>query len=194
MKNTIKTLALLCLGLSVVLFIGCEDEDEDVSPLVGTWAMSNMEQAAVYTAAADITALGFAEGDPVATGGMVWAQFSALGVEAEVVVKDNGEFTLVGSLPQANDTLGVAPTIVALTDAGTWTHDETAGTFILDGSLYDLGGLLTLDDPDDPTTMTLVYSELDADLTRVLPVAGVGYFTVLLDEHSTTTLGFTKEE
>ncbi len=193
MKNTFKLISFLLLGISVVFFVGCEEDEDDVSPLVGTWAMSNMEQASTYTAAEAIAALGFAAGDTVASGGMVWAQFSALGVNAEVVVKDDGTFTLTGNLPTANDTLGVAPTIVPLTDNGTWTHDETLGTFILDGGLYDLGGLLTLDDPDDPTTMTLVYAELDEDLDKVLPVTGVGYFDVVLDEYSTTTLGFTKE-
>ncbi len=194
MKNTFKLIAFLLLGISVIFFVGCEeDDDDDVSPLVGTWNMSNMEQSSIYTASADITTLGFAAGDTVASGGMVWAEFSALGVNAEVVVKDDGTFTLAGNLPSANDTLGVAPNIIPLTDSGIWTHDETAGTFVLDGGLYDLGGVLTLDDPDDPTTMTLIYSELDEDLNKVLPVAGVGYFDVVLDESSTTTLGFTKE-
>ncbi|MFH1852149.1 MAG: hypothetical protein ABIA75_07390 [Candidatus Neomarinimicrobiota bacterium] len=188
-----RILVLLLLGLSVTFFIGCEEDEDEVGLLVGTWTMTNMAQNSVYTAATAIAALGFAEDDTVASGGMVWAQFSALGVDAEVVVKDDGTFTLSGHLPSANDTLGIAPTIIPLTDSGTWTHDETVGSFILNGGLYDLGGLLTLDDPDNPTTMTLVYSELDEDLVKVLPVTGVGYFTVTLDEHSTTTLGFTKQ-
>ncbi len=194
MKNTLRLLTLLLLGISVVFFIGCEDDDDDdVSPLVGTWTMSNMAQSSVYTAATAIAALGFAEGDTVASGGMVWAEFSALGVDAEVVVKEDGTFTLVGHLPSANDTLGVAPAIIPLTDSGDWIHDESVGSFLLDGGLYDLGGLLTLDDPDDPTTMTLNYSETDEDLAKVVVHPLYGALNVLIDEHSTTTLGFTKQ-
>lgn len=40
MKHPFKLIALLLLGISVVFFVGCEDEnDDDVSPLVGTWVM-----------------------------------------------------------------------------------------------------------------------------------------------------------
>ncbi|MBC8400882.1 MAG: hypothetical protein H8E14_05280 [Candidatus Marinimicrobia bacterium] len=195
MKNTLRLLTLLFLGISVIFFIGCEEDTDDVSPLVGTWTMSNMEQSSTYLAAEDAVTqgYGFAIGDTIGSGAMVWAQFSELGVNADVVVKDDDTFTLVGNLPSANDTLGVAPTIVPLTDSGVWTHDETAGTFILDGGLYDLGGVLTLDDPDDPTTMTLVYSELDEDLAKVVVHPTYGDLNVLIDEHSATTLGFTKQ-
>ena len=185
---------LLILALS--FFMACEEDEEkpDIHPLVGTWTMDNMSQTSVFVAAVDLAALGFAEGDTIASGGLTWAEFSALGVSASVIVNDDNTFTLTGSLPTANDTLGVAPSIIPLTDGGTWEAAEDLSTFLLDGALYDLGGLLTVDDMDDPTDMGLAYSEIDTSLARVLPVAGVGYFDILVDEHSSTVLGFVREE
>ena len=154
MKNTLRLLTLLLLGISVVFFIGCEDDDDDdVSPLVGTWTMSNMAQSSVYTAATAIAALGFAEGDTVASGGMVWAEFSALGVDAEVVVKEDGTFTLVGHLPSANDTLGVAPAIIPLTDSGEAVVHPSGCNFknageLLERSKYKMR--LPFEDPSIP--------------------------------------------
>jgi len=185
----------LLLILALSFFMACdEDEKEEVHPLVGTWTMDNMSQTSVFVAAVDLAALGFAEGDTIASGGLTWAEFSALGVNASVIVNDDNTFTLNGNLPTANDTLGVAPSIIPLTDEGTWEAAEDLSTFLLDGALYDLGGLLTVDDENDPTDMGLAYSEIDTSLAKVLPVAGVGYFDILVDEHSSTVLGFVREE
>lgn len=161
-------------------------------PLVGTWDFTNMEQSSVYLAAENIPIFGLAEGDTIWAGSVGWAEFSALGVNAEVIIQVDGNFLLEGDLPVANDTLGFTPDIIHLVDTGIWEHDETAGTFILDGELYDFGGLLTLDDPDNPTIMTLAYVEMYTNLEKVLQFSGY-FYDVLLHEYSYTILELTKQ-
>lgn len=198
MKSSFKLIAIL-LMIVFAFFLACEtEEEEEISPLVGTWVMNNMEQSSTFIAAEDMTLipgmLVYTTGDTIGSGSMDWATFQALGVEATVVVSENETFALTGHLPQASDTLEVAPTILELTDAGTWVHDEDLGTFVLDGGIYDIGGALTLTD----TTMTLAYDAVDTSVTMVLPVenpmTGVMlYFDIVTDVYSSTVLGWIKQ-
>jgi hypothetical protein len=201
MKQTIKIVSLMMMAIGLVWFVGCaqEEEEEQQDPLVGTWVMNNLEQSSVYTAAADIATIGISAGDTLGAGTMTWAQFSALGVSATVALEDDGTFTLTGNLPVSNDTLGFAPSIVPLTDNGTWSAAADYSTLLIDGSLYDIGGALTMDDPDNPTTISLYYTATEAD-TVVLPVDvnADGIPDMFLDnipinEASATTLGFAKQ-
>ncbi len=198
MKSSFKLLAIL-LMIVFAFFVACETEEEAVvSPLVGTWNMTNMEQSSTFIAAEDTTLipgmLVYTTGDTIASGSLDWATFQALGVEATVVVSENETFALTGHLPQASDTLGKAPTILELTDAGTWVHNKDLGTFVLDGGIYDIGGMLTLTD----TTMTLAYDAVDTSVAMVLPVENpltgeMLYFDIVTDVYSSTVLGWIKQ-
>lgn len=201
MKITLRMFALLFLGLSVMFFIGCEDDDatDDAHPLVGTWTLSNMDQSSTYYADTDAyTAYGITNGMTLGQGSMDWTAFSALGVSATVVLNEDNTFTLTGNFPVANEVLGLAPNIVPLTDNGTWTAADDLSTLLIDGSIYDLGGALTLDDADNPTVISMAYSETatpdtvtlmidaDQDGTPETPLAGFP-----ITEDATTVLGFT---
>jgi len=197
MKLLPKMMAMLLVVLGLFFMIGCEDtsDDEDVNPLVGTWVFSNMEQSSVYTAVDDTTLAPFyMTGDTVGSGSLTWVEFSAMGVSATLAMLEDGTFTLSGNFPVANDTLGFAPAIVPLTDAGTWVEDTENGTLLIDGTLYDLGGVMTWS--DDNNTVSLVYADSEVG-EFVLPVNMGG--TVMffpgtpLMEYSMTTLGFTRE-
>ncbi|MFQ6605361.1 MAG: hypothetical protein ACE5D8_07385 [Fidelibacterota bacterium] len=199
--NKTQVIFLLLAAVGLIL-VGCESDDNGdttTDPLVGEWVMSNMEQSSTYVAADSITALGYGPGTPLGSGSMVWAQFSALGVSATVNLKEDNTFTLTGSLPVANDTLGFAPSVVPLNDQGTWSAAADYSTLLIDGGLYDLGGALTMDDPTNPTDISMAYTEVDT-ITVVLPVDvdqdGVPDMflpDVSVQETSTTTLGWTAQ-
>lgn len=198
--GTIITAVLLLLG--VVFFIGCEEEEaEEVHPLVGTWDMSNMEQSSTYYADTDdYTLYGINRGDALGAGAMTWTEFSALGVSATIDLKDDFTFTLSGYLPVSSDTLGFAPSIVPLNDLGTWEAAADLSTLLIDGGIYDLGGALTLDDQDNPTVISMYYTEttepdtvvviIDADQDGI-PETPLSDFPIT--EDSETTLGWTKQ-
>lgn len=194
MKMLLKITPMVLVILGLFFIVGCEeDEDVVVDPLVGTWDFSNMEKTSVYTAVDSSLIPFYAPGDTVGSGGLVWAEFEALGVSGTVAMLEDGTFTLSGSFPVSNDTLGFAPTIVPLTDAGTWSEDTEAGTLLIDGAFYDLGGLMTLS--DDETVISLVYVASAID-TFVLPVnmGTIVYFPgIALNDYSMTTLGFTRQ-
>ncbi len=197
--------ALVAIAAGLTLG-GCSEststeEETTTSPLAGTWAMSNMEQSHTYVSAVDTTlipgVLAYNVGDTIATGSADWTTFQALGVQATVVLNDDGTFTLQGSLPTANDTLGKAPSVATLTDAGTWQAAADMSTFVLNGSVYQLGGALTLDDPNNPTTLTMTYAGVDTLTTAVIPVpvdsTTTLYFNIEMYDYFTSVLGFTKQ-
>jgi len=194
MKMLLKIAPMVLVILGLFFIIGCEDTTEDdpiVDPLVGTWDFSNMEQSSAYYASGDgLVAYGVPAGTPLGSGGLTWAEFSAMGVSGTVAMLDDGTFTLDGNFPIASDTLGVAPTITPLTDAGVWTEDAAAGTLLIDGAFYDLGGLMTLS--DDETGLTLAYASAAIDSKYVTLAPGLTVYAAILDS-SSTVLGFTRQ-
>jgi len=200
MKDVVKLLLISSL-LIFSFFVACEKTEEEEHPLVGTWAMTNMEQTSTYKADTDaLAAYGIVKGATLGSGTLTWAQFSAMGVSATVILKDDETFTLSGNLPLASDTLGKAPTIVPLNDQGTWTAAEDLSTLLIDGQLYDIGGVLTVDDKDNPKVISMTYSETAIPDTVVLPVDANQDGTpdmylpdVPIVEDATTTLGWTKQ-
>ena len=178
------------------------EEEQTTSPLVGTWVMNNMQQSHTYFSAVDTTlipgVLAYSAGDSITSGTADWNTFQALGVQATVVLNNDGTFSLTGNLPTANDTLGVAPTVATLTDAGTWQAAADLSTFVLNGSVYQLGGALTLDDNTNPTQLTLTYVGVDTLENSVLPVpvdsTTTMYFQIPMYDHFTSILGFQKQQ
>jgi len=193
MKSLLKLSLMTLIIMGLLFTVGCESDDDTVADhvLVGNWDLSNFEQSATYVLAADIAGV-MPAGTALGAGTMVWAEFSALGVSATVNLKNDGTFTLSGNLPAANDTLGSAPAMVPLNDTGTWTAADDMSTLLIDGGLYDLGGLLTLDDDAAPTVISMYYVAVDTS-DKVIPVAGVGYFDGSVENTSATTLGWTKQ-
>lgn len=178
MKNTLRLLTLLFLGISVVFFIGCEDDDaDDVSPLAGTWVMTNMEQTALYTSVNDLTSLGLpiAAGDTLGGGTVTWAVFNGyFGVEASIEIFEDGTYLLEGTFPVSNDTLGYTISTIDLSDPGTWEAADDLSTILLAGAAYVIPpsgeqGPITVDDVDNPTTLGITYGEVET-ITTILPV------------------------
>lgn len=192
--------------VTMALFmISCESDEEDTtSPLAGTWELTNLMQSALYTAAQDIPSIGKSVGDTLGAGEMVWAEFSALGVEATAELFDDGTYTLAGFLPDPSDTLGFAPDTVSFNDSGDWTTADDLSTLLLDGAARDFppsgeAGPIEVDDVDNPTTIDMTYSDVGQRVV-VLPVDtdldGVPDLMipdVSINDYSSSTLGFTKQ-
>ncbi len=192
MKLLLRITPMILVILGLFLMVGCEEtDDEEVNPLVGTWAFSNLEQTSTYTASGDgLVPYGVVDGAALGSGTLNWAQFSAMGVNGTVSILEDGSFTLTGNFPIASDTLGVAPTITPLTDAGTWTENETAGTLAIDGAFYDLGGLMTWS--DDEMGLSLAYAATTTDSVYVTLAPGLTVYAAVMDV-TATTIGFTKQ-
>ncbi len=204
MKNIFKLLTLLFLGLSVVFFVGCEDDDADDDAvadhiLTGTWDLTYARAASTYLSAEDVTLipglLAYTTGDTIAAGAMEWSDMQAMSIAVNVVLNNDFSFEMTGFFPFANDTLGSLPAVNSVSQSGTWAYDDAAGTFALNGTLSTLGGLLTLDPEDAPTTITMVYAGADPDNPQdiVLPVDGVGYFDVSSNIMVSQVFQFTRQ-
>ncbi len=179
---------------------------EEVHPLVDTWDMTNMEQFSLYTVADTIFVIGMLPGDTLGAGAMTWEEFSALGVSATLELKEDNTYRLSGNFPIFNDTLGFTPSVFPLEDQGTWTAPEPLSTLLLDGGIYDIPpsgepGDIAVDDLDDPTTLSISYSEIEEDTVVLLidisdPPDGIPDMflpDIPINEASSTTLGFTKQ-
>jgi len=201
-----KTYKILSLALILALGVflaGCSSDDTTTNqnPLVGTWVMNNMEQTALYTLAADMPTLGLAAGDTLGGGTVDWTTLSAIGVNATAELFDDGTYSLSGNVPQANDTLGFTPSLIMLSDQGVWEAADDLSTLLLNGAAQDfppsgVAGPITVDNVDNPTTISMTYSEQES-ITVVLPVDanqdGIPDMfvpDVPVNAYSTTTLGF----
>lgn len=198
MKNTMRILVLLLLGLSVTFFIGCEeDEDEVIHALVGTWEMTNMAQAVSY-ATADAS-LGYPIGTVLGGGSADWTILhGGLGVEATAEIYNDGTYSLSGTFPVSNDTLGGTTTATQLDDAGTWEANDDLTALLLEGTIYVIPpsgemGAITVDDAAAPTTIDMTYSADTVDSMYVFVSAYSVYVKTAIAVSSTTTLGFTKQ-
>ncbi|NOZ74304.1 MAG: hypothetical protein GXO90_02860 [FCB group bacterium] len=202
--NKYKKILSLALILALGLFLaGCESDDNttDQNPLVGTWVLNNMEQTALYTVAVDLATLGLTAGDTLGGGTVDWATLSAMGVNATAELFEDGTYSLNGNVAQASDTLGFAPTLIPLSDQGVWEAADDLSTLLLNGAAQDfppsgVAGPITVDDVNNPTTISMTYSEQESE-TVVLPVDvnGDGIPDMFVDDvpinaYSTTTLGF----
>jgi hypothetical protein len=189
----------LIFGLAfVTFFTACQkEEEEEKHPLVGTWEMNNMDVTSLYTAAMDIPTLGIQTGDTLGGGTKQWSFFrDTVGVNGTLVLKSDNTFTLSGKFPQSNDTLGFLPSVLSLSDQGTWSTNAENTDFNIDGAVYDISGTLTLNDPNNPTQMDVSYSEAEVD-TVVLPVDAnqdgipdLYVDNVTVNNYSSTKLGF----
>ncbi|MCF7804924.1 MAG: hypothetical protein K9N46_03745 [Candidatus Marinimicrobia bacterium] len=187
-KLGMLTLSIMLVSMFAV--VGCDDSTES-HVLTGEWEMINMQQTSVYIAAEDLGNI--STGDTLGGGTLGWQQFQGLGVSATVELT-NEEFTLSGNLPTASDTLGNAPNVVPLEDTGTWEANEALTTFSLNGSIYQFDGTLTVDDEENPTEMTVQYQDQETGLDVYFQNPQDGnYYQIMVDEYSSTTLGFSKE-
>lgn len=195
MKLLLRLTPMLLVIMGLFLFVGCEDteDDEDMNPLVGSWDISNLAQASTYIFADSSFYPFYSPGDTAGSGTLVWAQFSAMGVSGSVTMLEDGSFTLSGNFPIASDTLGMAPSIVPLTDAGSWTEGEVSGmpTLTIDGAFYDLGGVMTLS--DDENMISLAYTSSSVDTMAVFVSAMNMYFPAPLTVITSSELGFTRQ-
>ena len=169
-------------------------EDDAAQTLVGTWTLIEMEKRSIYLASEDSTtqALGYAIGDTVADGSLLWAHYSVMGVRAELELKIDGTFTFTGVQPFDNDTLGYSPQVINLMDVGTWTYNEASSTIHMEGQLSELDGFLGLFEYEDSVIMIHNFNQADPSVRKVLYVIGEGYMDILVDCISTTTRKYRK--
>jgi len=201
MKNTFKLITLLLLGISIIFFIGCEEDDDSVDDhiLTGTWDLTYARAASDYLAAIDTTfipgLMAYTVGDTIASGAMEWTDMQAMNIAVTIVLDNDLSFEMTGFFPSASDTLGSLPAVNSVSQGGVWSYDEDTDVFMLNGTLNTLGGLLTLEPVDDPTMITLVYQGLSLDSPEdiVIPVAGVGYFDMSANVVETQVFQFTKQ-
>ena len=188
----------MLLALGMIAFTGCEEDNkEDVNPLVGNWSLSDMQQSAVYVSLYDLASLGKSAGDTLGSGSLTWTEFQAMGVSATVNLKEDNTFLLTGYLPSANDTLGYPPDTVSITDNGIWAVASDLSTLEINGGLYDFNGTLTLDNAEDPDSLSVAYTEIDTEMV-VLPIDINGdnipdmfVDSVFVVNYSSTVLGWT---
>jgi|GEM_PF-1476291 len=189
-------------GLVAVLSVAAcnkETTQPQQDPLVGTWALSDMEQTMVLKTAEDYSqTLGIPPGYTLVDTTITWNMFQMLGVSLTVDLKEDNTFSMTGKLPVPSDTLGQLPSVLQLTDQGTWSAAEDMSTFTMQGNLYTLAGQLTLNNQDNPTMIGLAYAESSQD-TLFYPVDltqdGVPdtVVSLVLQDSTATTLGFTKQ-
>ena len=191
--------SFILVGLAALLGIaGCKKEttQPQQDPLVGTWALSNMEQTRIVKAAKDYSqTLGFPEGYTLVDTTVGWNVFQMLGVSMTVDLKDDHTFAMTGNLPVASDTLGQDLMVLPVTDQGTWNAPEDLSTFTLDGAFYAIAGTLSVNNPESPTMIALFYTQAAQD-TVVLPKIinqELNFFDVVVEDSSATTLEFTKQ-
>ena len=161
--------------------------------LVGTWVMSNLEQTTTFIFTDDSFAPIYHAGDTAGTVILTWADFQAMGVSATISIMEDGTFTLYGTLPVPNDTLGVAPFVVPLTDAGNWNQDDELETLILDGAFYDLGGLLTWSDDRSTIALSFINSGTSTYQIPINMGGTIVYYAADLEAISTMIMGFTRQ-
>lgn len=193
---------LLIAGLvAIVSVAACNKEttQPQQDPLVGTWALSDMEQTTVLKTATDNSqTLGIPMGYTLADTTITWNMFQLLGVSLTVDLKEDNTFSMTGKLPVTSDTLGQMPSVVQLTDQGSWSAAEDMSTFTMQGNLYTIAGDLTVNNQDNPTMIGLSYSEetqdtllYPADLTQDgIPDTVV---SLIVQDSTATSLGFTKQ-
>lgn len=199
-------IVMAMLLASMFVFIGCDNstESSDTHPMVGTWEMTNMQQSALYTAKDTIQMIGKFPGDTLGGGTKTWSDFSAIGVNATANLREDNTYSLSGAFPNTSDTLGFPLDTLSLTDGGTWEADDPVTEVLLAGNFYVIPpsgqpGPVTVDDPENPTTLSISYSEVELD-TVVLPVDTSGnqipdFFipNVRVNSATQTTLGFEKQ-
>lgn len=163
------------------------------APLVGSWSMNNIYQySEYYMADNSLEAMGFPNGSSIGETTMNWPTYSSLGGNMIIELLHDHTYNLSGVIIFENDTLGYNPMAVPLTDAGIWLHDEVESTIVLDGGFYDLGGLLELDNPENPSTLTILYAE-DKTSERVLMLAPGWFHNAQIRQITQTQIGFLKE-
>jgi hypothetical protein len=165
--------------------------EEHIHSFVGHWDLSNFAHQTTYLFTDSSIAPSYFPGDTAGTSTLTWAEYSSMGVSASITMMEDGTFSLSGNFPIANDTLGVAPLIVPLIDAGTWSEGESDGlpTLLIDGAFYDIGGLLTIN--DDDSVFTLADSSSNV-VTMIVP-AGSNYISAPLRVETSWTVGFTRQ-
>ena len=191
----IRVVLVAFLAVSLLGMMDCDSNgtNSEEHPLVGTWVLSNLTQTSTFIAAESYGAFGISPGDTLGGGTVGWQQFQAMGVEGTIVLKEDESFSLSGSLPVASDTLGNPPDVVPLTDQGNWNASESLDTFSLNGSLYQLQGDLSLDDEENPTEISVSYTQVTEDETMVMQTEQ-GNFAIMVDIHSSSTLSFERQE
>ncbi len=198
MSKYFRTVVLA--GFLVVLGLAaCEDAtDPDEHPLVGTWDLTGMEQYLHLETALDYTqALGLPAGYVLADTTITWQAFQGLGVEMTVDLNNDNTYSMSGNLPVTGDTLGTQPYVVQLTDQGEWSAGANLDSFTLDGFLYTLFGDLTVDDQEDPSEITLSYTEVSLDTVIYMVDTNQDQkpdmpAELVIDDSSRTTLEFTR--
>jgi len=186
---------------SLVWLLACNDEstEPETHPLAGAWELTNMEQTIILKAGDDYLQIGISEGATLVDTTITWEDFQQMDVSFTVDLSPDNTFTLTGNLPVASDTLGNPPQTIGLTDQGTWSATENLTGFTLEGNFYAISGELSVNDPENPATIALSYSQAGLD-TVYFPVDSDQdqqpdtYLELSVYDSTATTLEFAKQE
>lgn len=192
--------SLILVGFAAVFIIaGCKKEttQPQQSPLVGTWDLTNMQQTTLIKTVNQVLGV-LPAGYTLADTTVGWNAFQAMGVSLTVDIKNDNTFTMTGNLPVPSDTLGTAPSVLHLTDQGSWNTSQDLSTISLEGNLYKVSGDLTLNNQNSPTQIGLSYTESSQDTFSVpldltqnqIPDT---ILSVIVMDSTATTLDFTKQ-
>ena len=193
-KNKVSAILTAVVALLLVV-MACDNSTEpEESPFVGTWNLTNLNQDITLKTADDYSeTLGFPAGFTIVDTDITWSDFEAMGVQGTITLKADSSFTLSGSLPIPNDTLGMPPTIQSIpADQGTWSVYAQQDSFELDGIFFDRKGELTLNDPENPTMISLVYAITDTH-SVILPTETMSYADISVYDSTVTEIAFTKQ-
>ncbi len=195
----IRSAGIVCL-LALFWIRACDEgtTEPEVHPLAGVWELTDLEQTIVIKTAEEYLLINLPEGATVVDTTLTWDDFQQLGVSFSVDLNTDNSFSLTGSLPVASDTLGVLPRTIELTDQGTWSATENLTGFTLEGTFYSLSGALSVNNPENPATISLYYAQAGLD-TVYFPVDTNNdqkpddYLELFVYDSTATTLQFSKQ-
>lgn len=185
--------ALILAGLFI---LSCDNTTEpEESPFVGTWELSNLNQHTILKTNQEYPEYELPEGYTLADTTLTWQDFQAMGVEGQITLEEDGDFTLTGSLPlppSPNDTLGTPLDVIQMQDAGTWSVDANLDTFTLNGAVFNRSGELNMDDQENPTTISLDYTLVTVRDVYMM-IGQNTYAQIAVYDSSVSTIGFTNQ-
>lgn len=143
----------------------------DVFSFINNWDISYYSMTTSIFAVGDYPSLGIDDGDTIAVGSLTWDVLQMLGVDWSILIDQDYTYTITGFFPINNDTLGIPPTVIPITDSGDMTYSFDTNQIFFDGALLEFGGDLTVN--ENPPEFAFNYSVVH-EQEIVLPVDVTG--------------------
>jgi hypothetical protein len=190
-----RAFAVLTAAVMVLLVVvACDNSTEpEDSPFVGTWNLSEMHQSIFIQSLEDVSTI--SADDTIIDTTLTWDDLSNLGVSAVITFKADSTFNLNAEYPALVDTLGNDLGLQSLSGVqGNWSVDSQLDSIKLNILLteFNIGGALSLDDPDSPSLMTINNTMIDTHEVDI-PVDDTQYISLLAYDSTVTEIAFTKQ-